>query len=53
MSENLCEKLGHDWEIYTVTLEPHNHWHDIEQAGYCKRCGEDTHGQYPYAKQQD
>lgn len=42
----ICNRKGHDWETYTVYLEPHNHWHDIEQAGYCKRCHYDTHGQY-------
>lgn len=42
----ICNKKGHDWETYEVYLEPHNHWHDIEQAGYCKRCQYDTHGQY-------
>lgn len=42
----ICSKKGHDWEYYEAYLEPHNHWHDIEQAGYCKRCQYDTHGKY-------
>lgn len=40
----ICKRKGHDWESYTVST---GYWsYDIEQAGYCKRCGEDTHGEY-------
>jgi hypothetical protein len=39
-----CEVRGHDWETYTVST---GYWgNDIEQAGYCVRCGYDTHGEY-------
>lgn len=40
----ICKRKGHDWETYTVST---GYWgNDIEQAGYCRRCGEDTHGEY-------
>jgi hypothetical protein len=42
--ELICEQEGHDWDTYTVST---GYWsYDIEQAGYCLRCGEDTHGDY-------
>ena len=41
----ICKYKGHDWEIYTVSTGYYSY--DIEQAGYCKRCGYDTHGEYP------
>lgn len=40
----ICKHRGHNWDTYTVST---GYWgNDIEQAGYCKRCGEDTHGEY-------
>lgn len=40
----ICEEEGHDWDTYTVST---GYWsNDIEQAGYCMRCGFDTHGEY-------
>lgn len=42
----ICKEKGHDWIEYTVGVGL-KHWStDIEQAGYCERCGEDTHGEY-------
>ncbi|MEC4620879.1 hypothetical protein VST04_22565 [Bacillus paranthracis] len=40
----ICKHKGHDWDTYTVVT---GYWsYDIEQAGYCTRCGYDTHGEY-------
>ncbi len=40
----ICKHKGHDWDTYTVAT---GYWsYDIEQAGYCTRCGYDTHGEY-------
>lgn len=40
----ICKYRGHKWETYTVST---GYWgNDIEQAGYCTRCGYDTHGEY-------
>lgn len=40
----ICKYKGHEWEAYTVST---GYWgNDIEQAGYCKRCKWDTHGEY-------
>ncbi len=40
----MCKYKGHNWETYTVSM---GYWsYDVEQAGYCKRCGYDTHGKY-------
>jgi len=40
----ICKHKGHKWEIYAVST---GYWsYDIEQAGYCMRCGFDTHGEY-------
>jgi hypothetical protein len=40
----VCKYKGHNWETYTVST---GYWsYDIEQAGYCTRCGYDTHGQF-------
>jgi hypothetical protein len=40
----VCKYKGHKWETYTVST---GYWgNDIEQAGYCVRCGNDTHGEY-------
>jgi len=37
----LCRIFGHKWEIYEHKT---GYWsYDIEMAGYCKRCGYDTH----------
>jgi hypothetical protein len=40
----ICKHVGHDWETYTVSTGYYSY--DIEQAGYCLRCGWDTHGEY-------
>ena len=40
----ICKRKGHKWITYTVNTS--GWYYDIEQAGYCERCGEDTHGQY-------
>ena len=40
----ICKRKGHDWDKYTVSTGYYSY--DIEQAGYCKRCGYDTHGEY-------
>lgn len=45
IKQYICKRKGHKWDYYTVSTGQ-LHWHDIEQAGYCTRCGEDTHGQY-------
>ena len=42
--ELICKRKGHDWDKYTVSTGYYSY--DIEQAGYCKRCGWDTHGEY-------
>lgn len=35
---------GHNWITYTVST---SYWsYDIEQAGYCRQCGFDTHVEY-------
>lgn len=40
----ICKRRGHKWDYYTVNT---GYWsYDIEQAGHCKRCGYDTHGEY-------
>lgn len=40
----ICRWRGHHWVSYTVST---GYWgQDIEQAGYCTRCGYDTHGEY-------
>lgn len=40
-----CETMGeHEWEYYTVVTGTEST--DIEQAGKCKICGYDTHGEY-------
>lgn len=39
-----CERFGHKWETYTVSTGYYSY--DVEQAGYCTRCGFDTHGEY-------
>lgn len=40
----ICKYKGHKWETYIVST---GYWgNDIEQAGYCVRCGHDTHGEY-------
>jgi len=39
----ICKWRGHCWVSYTVST---GYWsYDIEQAGYCTRCGYDTHGE--------
>lgn len=44
IKKTICKHKGHNWETYTVST---GYWgYDIEQAGYCKRCGHDTHGEY-------
>ncbi|WP_179215764.1 hypothetical protein [Paenibacillus sp. MY03] len=40
----ICKFRGHDWTTYTVSTGYYSY--DIEQAGYCERCGYDTHGDY-------
>lgn len=40
----ICKKYGHHWNIYTVSTGYYSY--DVEQAGYCSRCGADTHGKY-------
>lgn len=45
----VCKRKGHDWEMYIADSgcnSYYNHYDNIEQAGYCRRCGYDTHGQY-------
>lgn len=47
----ICRRKGHDWEMYIADsgVNSYESYYDnIEQAGYCKRCGYDTHGQYPH-----
>lgn len=41
-----CANGKHDWVTYTADVGSLAEWNDIEQAGYCPLCGEDTHGQY-------
>ncbi len=42
-----CKRKGHRFITYAVPTSSNPiHWHDIEQAGYCERCGYDTHGEY-------
>jgi hypothetical protein len=41
VKKQICKKFGHKWDYYTIST---GYWsYDIEQAGYCKRCGYDTH----------
>ena len=40
----VCKYKGHNWKTYTVHTGYRGN--DVEQAGYCLRCGEDTHGEY-------
>lgn len=40
----ICKYKGHDWDIYEVSTGYYST--DVEMAGYCVRCGEDTHGEY-------
>lgn len=40
----ICRYKDHDWTIYAVSTGYESN--DIEQAGYCERCGADTHGEY-------
>ncbi|MEK3851237.1 hypothetical protein MKX59_19545 [Paenibacillus sp. FSL R7-0340] len=40
----ICRYRGHKWETYTVSTGYGSN--EIEQAGYCVRCGWDTHGEY-------
>lgn len=40
----ICRRKGHDWDTYTVSTGYGSN--EIEQAGYCKRCKLDTHGEY-------
>lgn len=40
----ICKYKGHNWDTYTVSTGYGSN--EIEQAGYCLRCGEDTHGEY-------
>lgn len=43
LNRAICEEQGHDWFIYVVST---GYWgYDVEQAGYCMRCGYDTHEQ--------
>jgi len=44
LSRPICRYKGHNWETYAVSTGYYSY--DIEQAGYCKRCGHDTHGEY-------
>lgn len=38
------KECNHEWTTYTVST---GYWsYDIEQAGYCEKCGYDTHGEY-------
>jgi 2-polyprenyl-3-methyl-5-hydroxy-6-metoxy-1,4-benzoquinol methylase len=37
-------KCNHKWETYTVSTGYYSY--DVEQAGYCTKCGYDTHGDY-------
>lgn len=37
----ICKFIGHKWTIYPVSISRFSS--DIEQAGYCDRCGFDTH----------
>lgn len=40
----VCKYKGHNWTIYEFST---GYWgNDVEMAGYCERCGEDTHGDY-------
>lgn len=40
------EECKHDWTYYEVSTGL-GYWStDIEQAGYCRKCGYDTHGEY-------
>lgn len=43
----ICKLFGHKWEYYmTESFKGALHSYDFEQAGYCTRCGFDTHGKY-------
>lgn len=39
----ICKRKGHIYKYYTSTGY---YEYEIEQAGYCERCGLDTHGEY-------
>lgn len=39
----LCKWFGRKWELYAYMPKGGYYSYDFEQAGHCKRCGEDTH----------
>lgn len=40
----ICKHKGHNWDTYSVSTGYGSN--EIEQAGFCLRCKEDTHGEY-------
>lgn len=40
----VCKHKGHNWDTYSISTGYGSN--EIEQAGYCLRCKEDTHGEY-------
>lgn len=42
ISRFVCKYRGHDWKVYYVDTGV---W-SKDVAGYCERCGGDTHGKY-------
>jgi hypothetical protein len=40
----ICKIFGHKWSIYAYKTGYESY--DIEKAGYCERCGYDTHEDY-------
>jgi len=38
----ICKLVGHKFTVYPKQLGYYSY--DVEKAGYCKRCGFDTHG---------
>lgn len=44
MREISCEQVGHDWEVYDAVVNS-----ETVKAGYCVKCGFDTHNQYQEA----
>ena len=40
----ICKLIGHKFVIYPKPTGLKYYSYDVEKAGYCKRCGFDTHG---------
>jgi len=39
----ICRIIGHKFIIYSEPVGMQYYSYDVEKAGYCQRCGYDTH----------